>query len=188
MARPKSENKRQSILAAAVRVIAAQGLAAPTAAIAKEAGVANGSLFNYFATKAELFNQLYLELKAEAFEVSMGGMAADADLRTQTFHLWSRWMKWAAAGPEKRKAFAQLCVADEITPETRALAGAAMAPIITLVERIRAGGVLAEQPLPFVFAILESLSGATMDFMIADPERADAHCKAGFEALWRAVA
>jgi AcrR family transcriptional regulator len=33
--------------------------------IAKEAGVANGSLFTYFEAKADLFNQLYLELKAE---------------------------------------------------------------------------------------------------------------------------
>jgi AcrR family transcriptional regulator len=29
--------------------------------IAKEAGVANGSLFTYFETKADLFNQLYLQ-------------------------------------------------------------------------------------------------------------------------------
>jgi AcrR family transcriptional regulator len=53
MARPKSEDKRNAIMAAAIRVIAAQGLAAPTATIAKEAGVANGSLFNYFETKAD---------------------------------------------------------------------------------------------------------------------------------------
>ncbi len=188
MARPKSDDKRQAIMAAAVRVIAAQGPGAPTAAIAKEAGVANGSLFNYFATKAELYNQLYLDLKAEAFRVAMDEMPAEADLRTQTFHLWSRWMNWAASSPEKRKAFAQICVADDISPESRAQAGAAMAPIVALIERVRAGGVLAGQPLPFVFAILESLSGATMDFMIADPEHAQTHCKAGFEALWRAIA
>ena len=31
------------------------GLGAPTATIAKEAGVSNGSLFTYFETKADLF-------------------------------------------------------------------------------------------------------------------------------------
>jgi AcrR family transcriptional regulator len=31
-----------------------QGLSAPTASVAKEAGVANGSLFTYFETKTDL--------------------------------------------------------------------------------------------------------------------------------------
>ena len=48
MARPKSDDKRDALVAAAARVIAAQGLSAPTAVIAKEAGVSNGSLFTYF--------------------------------------------------------------------------------------------------------------------------------------------
>jgi AcrR family transcriptional regulator len=43
-------------MTAATRVIAAQGLSAPTAVIAREAGVANGSLFTYFETKADLIN------------------------------------------------------------------------------------------------------------------------------------
>jgi AcrR family transcriptional regulator len=65
MSRPKSDEKRSAILDAATRIIVTQGLSAPTAGIAKEAGVANGSLFTYFETKTDLFNQLYLELKIE---------------------------------------------------------------------------------------------------------------------------
>ena len=65
VARPKSDDKRGAILAAATRVIVAQGLSAPTAGIAKEAGVANGSLFTYFEKKSDLFNALYLELKID---------------------------------------------------------------------------------------------------------------------------
>jgi AcrR family transcriptional regulator len=42
MARPESEDKRDALMAAATRVIAAQGLSAPTAVIAGEAGVSNG--------------------------------------------------------------------------------------------------------------------------------------------------
>ena len=52
-------------MAAAVRLIASEGLGAATMTIAKEAGVPNGSLFTYVETKADLLNQLYLELKAE---------------------------------------------------------------------------------------------------------------------------
>ncbi|HEY1100163.1 MAG TPA: TetR family transcriptional regulator, partial [Myxococcota bacterium] len=64
MARPKSDDKRSAILAAAVRVLVKDGLGAATAAIAAEAGVANGSLFTYFPTKSALYNELYRELKA----------------------------------------------------------------------------------------------------------------------------
>jgi AcrR family transcriptional regulator len=39
-------------MSAAIRVIASEGPGAPTATIAKEAGVSNGSLFTYFETKA----------------------------------------------------------------------------------------------------------------------------------------
>ena len=61
-------------MSAAIRVIASQGLGAPTATIAKEAGISNGSLFTYFETKADLLNHLYVELKTE--------MAAAATRRT----------------------------------------------------------------------------------------------------------
>jgi AcrR family transcriptional regulator len=65
MSRPRSDKKRSAILEAATRIIVMQGLSAPTAGIAKEAGVANGSLFTYFETKTDLLNHLYLVIKAE---------------------------------------------------------------------------------------------------------------------------
>lgn len=51
MARPKSEDKKQALLEAATQAIAQSGIAASTAVIARNAGVAEGTLFRYFATK-----------------------------------------------------------------------------------------------------------------------------------------
>src|ERR1700721_2365009 len=90
MPRQKSDEKRAAILEAATRVIVMQGLSAPTMVIAKEAGVANGSLFTYFATKTDLFNQLYLELKMEMASGAMT-LPVDAEVRAQFFHLWKKW-------------------------------------------------------------------------------------------------
>ena len=72
-------------MAAATRIIVTQGLSAPTATIAKEAGVANGSLFTYFETKADLFNQLYLELKAEMASAALEGLPARATFASSSF-------------------------------------------------------------------------------------------------------
>lgn len=53
MARPKSEDKKQALLEAATAAFAQSGIAASTSAIARSAGVAEGTLFRYFATKDE---------------------------------------------------------------------------------------------------------------------------------------
>src|ERR1700734_1470747 len=119
MSRPKSDEKRSAILEAATRIIVTQGLSGPTAGIAKEAGVSNGSLFTYFETKTELFNQLYLELKGEMAARPLKGPPPGARVREQFFRVWQNWTNWAVTFPEKRHALAQLSVSGEITPESR---------------------------------------------------------------------
>jgi AcrR family transcriptional regulator len=188
VARSRSDDKRSAIIEAAIRVIASQGLGAPTAKIAKEAGVSNGSLFTYFETKTDLFNQLYLELKAGMAFAALEGLPAEAELRDQFFHLWSNWMAWAVSNPEKRRALAQLGVSDEITEATRAAGHKTMASIGGLLERCHANGSMREAPMAFMAAIMNSLAEATMDYMVQDPTHADKHCKIGFDALWRILA
>jgi AcrR family transcriptional regulator len=170
---------------AATRVIVTQGLSAPTAVIAREAGVANGSLFTYFETKKVLFNELYLELKAEMASAALKNLPRKASLRRQLFSVWSNWVHWTISDPDKRRAFAQLSVSDEITPETRAEGHKAMAGFAELVEQCRAAGPMRDASMSFVVSIMNSLAETTMDFMIQDPTNADTHCQLGFEALWR---
>lgn len=186
MPRPRSDDKRAAIMAAATRIIAAQGLGAATAAIAKEAGVSNGSLFTYFDTKADLLNQLYLELKGEMGAAALGGLPT-ADARTQMLHMWSRWMDWATANPLKRRTLAQLQVSDEITASTHGLANRTMAGIGEILERSRANGPMREAPAALVFALSSALAEATIDYIIGDPDRADEHKQSGFDALWRMI-
>lgn len=185
MARPKSEEKRKAILDAATRVIVAQGLSAPTAVIAKEAGISNGSLFTYFETKVELVNQLYLALKSEMATAALDGFSAKASLRDQLARLWSNWTRWAMANPDKRRVLTLLQVSGDITPETRAAAGKDMAFVGGLLERARAKGAMKDAPVTFVPAMMTAIAETTMDLMLQDPERAGAHAQAGFEALWR---
>jgi len=185
MPRPRSDQKRSAILEAATHIIVMQGLSAPTAGIAKEAGVANGSLFTYFETKKDLFNALYLELKGEMASAAMKGLA---DIRKQFFHVWKNWTSWAITYPEKRRALAQLGVSDEITPETRLAAHKVMKGIAELMERGRANGPMSKAPGAFVATIMNSVAEATMDFMTQDSAHAMKHSKVGFDAMWRMIA
>lgn len=74
MARPKSEDKKQALLEAATAAFAQSGIAASTSAIARSAGVAEGTLFRYFATKDELLNELYLAIKLRLVRTMIAGL------------------------------------------------------------------------------------------------------------------
>ncbi len=188
MSRPRSDEKRSAILQAATRVIVTQGLSAPTASIAKEAGIANGSLFTYFETKSVLFNKLYLELKAEMAAAALKDLRSGAEHREQLYRIWQRWMAWAVSCPDKRRALAQLDVSDVITLETRTAGHKTMANVAELLEDIRTHGPMRTTPMRFVVAIMNSIAEATIDMMAQDAAHAKKHCDEGFDALWRAVA
>ena len=121
MARPLSEDKRTAILEAATEVVATLGLSAPTAKIAKGAGVAEGTLFTYFANKDELLNRLYLELKMDIRDAMMTGYPAGKSLIDRNRHVWDRYIGWGLAHPLKRRAMRQLVVSDRITEGSKKL-------------------------------------------------------------------
>lgn len=88
MARPKSEDKKKALLEAATTAIAQSGIAASTAVIARNAGVAEGTLFRYFATKDELINELYLHLKQSLCQSMIANLDRSlTDAKALTFYI-----------------------------------------------------------------------------------------------------
>ena len=172
---------------AAVRVIAREGLGAATATIAREAGVSNGSLFTYFATKTDLMNALYVGLKSEMAAAALEDLPGEADIRGQMFHMWSRWLHWVTRSPDKRRALAQLSVSGDITPASRESGHRIMADMAGLVQRSCETGPMRDAPPGLVVALMSAMADTTIDFMINDPANAETHCVAAFDALWRMV-
>ena len=188
MPRPRSADRRSAILSAATRVVAEQGLSAATAAIAKEAGVSNGSLFVYFDTKTTLLNELYVALKTEMNEAAMAGVAEDGDAREQLLHLWSQWLRWATGNPDKRRVIAQLDVSDQISDASHQIVRAGFSGMAHSIDRARAAGPLRDASLGFVLALLTAVAETTIDAIINDPAGADAVTALGFDAMWRMLA
>ena len=188
MARPLSDEKRSAIMAAATRVIAAQGLSAPTAMIAKEAGVSNGSLFTYFETKADLLNALYLDIKTEMAAASLEGLPVKANIRKQMQHMWTQRLRWAIAVPEKRRTLAYLSISADITEETRQEGHRVMAGIAKLMAEARASGPMRNTPHGFIVALTNATAEATIEFIVSDPKHADKHIATSFDAMWRMIA
>ena len=188
MARPLSEEKRTAILEAATEVVAMLGVSAPTAKIAKEAGVAEGTLFTYFANKDELLNRLYLELKMDLRDAMMTGYPAGKSLIDRNRHVWDRFVGWGSAHSLKRRAMRQLAVSDRITEECKKLVGEAFRDVNDMMRECAAGGAMRHQPPAFASAIMSAIADTTMDFINREPAQAKRYTKAGFDAFWKAVA
>ena len=187
MARPRSNERRAAILAAATELIATQGLGAATAEIAKKAGVPHGSLFTYFSSKVELFNVLYLEVTKELTDTVVAGMPGGKDTRAQFRHLWVTWTRWGVANPSKRRAQRQLNVSKLVSEQNRNAAYAYADPVYQLIRRVSATGVLHNAPIRYVGALVSAWAETTMDYMIRTPAEADRPCKSGFDAVWVAL-
>jgi AcrR family transcriptional regulator len=187
MARPLSEDKRTAILEAATEVVAMLGVSAPTAKIAKDAGVADGTLFTYFASKDELLNRLFLELKMDLRDAMMTGYPAGKSLIDRNRHVWDRFIDWGSAYPSKRRAMRQLAVSDRITEESKRLAGDAFGEFDDIMRECASSGAMRLQPPSFVSAIMSAIGDTTMDFIAREPREAKRYKKAGFDAFWVGV-
>jgi len=98
----KLENKRERILLAARRLFVNQGFhSTPTAAIAREASVANGTLFHYFNTKEELINTLYKETKKSFFAITTAGVDNEKTIKRKIRLMWYNTVKWALNRPQE---------------------------------------------------------------------------------------
>ncbi|WP_175426575.1 TetR/AcrR family transcriptional regulator [Azospirillum brasilense] len=113
-----SEDKRSAILAAAAHWVAEEGLSARTAKIAKSAGVAEGTIFNYFPTKDDLLNELYVALKA-SLDAMQAGFRQREDRPGRWEMIWNAYVDWSVGNDAKRRALRQLRVSETITPESR---------------------------------------------------------------------
>lgn len=186
MARPRSEDKRQTIFQAATRLFAAEGLTAPTARIAKAAGVAEGTVFTYFTNKDELLNQLYLELKSQ-LRSSLEPPPESADLREQVWQAWQIYVNWGIAHPEEHQVLAMLSLSTRVSAAARAEGNRAFCDVSGLLERAMANGALRAQSPDFVGALMGAMGDVTMNFIRANQEAAETTCREGFAAFWNAI-
>lgn len=188
MARPKSEDKKQALLEAATVAIAQQGIAASTALIARNAGVAEGTLFRYFATKDDLLNALYLHLKSSLCETMLAGIGDAVTPKDFTRCIWNSFIDWGVRNPLGSKAIRRMTVSEKITPETKKQVTDMFPELNKLCQRSVRAVFLSDAYRAFGDALFMSLAETTIEFASHEPERATALTALGFEAMWLALA
>jgi AcrR family transcriptional regulator len=184
VARPRSGNKRKAILDAALQICAERGIGgAPTSAISKAAGIAEGSLFTYFKTKDELLNELYHTLRME-FSRHLVDFPHGQDAQTRLRYIWDQFLDLGAEHPEQLKVLGQLRASGRLIRENET-------PSFALVEVIKATGDAAEAsqlhdiPSEYLVLMIRAQMEITVEFNNAHPESAQVCREQGFKLLWR---
>ena len=186
MARPRSPDKRDIILKAAGQLFADEGLNAPTVRIAKAAGVAEGSIFTYFASKDELINELYLELKGE-LRAAVVLPPDTTDLRECLWKAWHGYVSWGVAHPREHRLLTVLALSGRITEAAQAQALDAFGDVADVLRQAMALGALRQQSPGFVGALMSGMADTTVDFIRHCATDGDLTCRDGFSAFWNAI-
>lgn len=187
MSRARSEAKRNAILAAAIRVFAKEGLTAPTSAVSREAGVAEGTLFIYFPTKVQLLDAVYRDIRLELATAILSSFPRKKDVRTRMLHIWDRFVGWGVEHPEALRVAVQISARPDLTPnrsETEKKVRAEYEAIHRSFRELKLGPKL---PSELVQAALDALAEMTILMMLRNPERTTKYRRAGFELFWNGV-
>jgi AcrR family transcriptional regulator len=113
-------NKKDKIFEAALRLFSENGFhGTPTSKIAKEAGVANGTLFHHFESKEALINELYVLLKTELVQVSFQGLSDANELEVNLKQVWVSNINWALENKGKVVFLQQFINSPYLTEETK---------------------------------------------------------------------
>ncbi|ENA0074681.1 TetR/AcrR family transcriptional regulator [Citrobacter freundii] len=188
MARPKSEDKKLALLEAATTAFAQSGIAASTAVIARNAGVAEGTLFRYFATKDDLINELYLFLKHDLCQSMMANLDRSVtDAKTMTHYIWNSYISWGLNHTCGHRTIRQLAVSEKISKETEQQADDMFPELRDLCHRSVRPEFMSDEYRAFGDGLFLFLAETTMEFAARDSARAKEYISMGFEALWRAL-
>lgn len=88
-------SKQKDILDAALKLFVESGFhGTPTSKIAKEAGVANGTLFHYYKTKDELILALYSDIKTRMTDYIYSNVKQDQSFKNQVRTVYVNTLEW----------------------------------------------------------------------------------------------
>jgi AcrR family transcriptional regulator len=188
MARPKSAEKRNAILLAAIQVFAKGGLAAPTSEISGAAGVAEGTLFTYFPTKDDLIRAVYSDIRREVATAILSGFPRNKGVHDRMHHVWDQFVGWGAAHPEAHKVATQI-------GEWHGFKGEHSETDLAVRDEFAAMHRLLRQRHPhrgyspeLVQAAVDALGEMTIELMQRNPADASRYRRAGFQLLWTGLA
>ena len=165
-------DKVDKILEAALQLFTTKGFhGTPTSEIARMAGVANGTLFHYFKTKEDLINNLYLRVKNEMVEESVGGIEKIESIKLKMEYLWSRTIQWAMNHPQKIFFIQQYMYSPYITTNTQEEVDKIKEVYVNLIQEGIECGEIKDVPVELVYVMGTQQLFGTIQYLVINPEK-----------------
>jgi len=184
-------DKKQAILDTALTLFVSQGFyATSTASIAKQAGVATGTLFHHFPSKDELMNHLFLTIKQEFANEIQAQIKDSGDLKLDAEHLWCSAIQWAMDNPLKQEFFQQYSMSPSIAIEIREQAMNGILGFMgALLLQGQSQGLLAAYPLALMQDNCHGQYLAATRYFLDNPGKwqEPEHKTASFALFWNAM-
>ena len=187
--KPKDDEKLHAIARATFTLVEQTGLSGLTmAAIAREAGLATGTLYVYFKSKEELLVALYERAKTETAASLMHGDDPRAPFRARFQHMWMNWLD------HRLKHYAQVVFLEQyynspwFTEESRNLSARLFKDWTDLIETARSQQILKNVPTPMLINAIGGSVRETANMLRAGAlERTDAHLAMAFGLCWDGI-
>jgi len=176
------QHKPEKILAAAQSVFADEGVGVSTAKIGAAAGVSNGTLFNYFATKQVLIDALYVSIKTNLGE-AVGEFDDTEPIERRMRQVWDRWFRWASENRDAHLVMNLLRQAGLASAEAQATGNAAILGPVRVLNQAKDSGVLVDLPLEHLAALVQH----HLDQAVAS-ELDNRQAEIAFHVLWNGIA
>jgi len=164
-----TKSKKTLILDAALALFTVNGFhGTTTAAIAREAKVATGTLFHHFATKEALIEALYLEVKKEFAQALL--QPNENDTESRLTDIWVNGVNWLVNQPQKM-AFILLCSHSLYFDKNIQLAiwQQVLGFFTQLLNTGIANGTIKDLPIPYLLTTCESILLSTASYVYALP-------------------
>ncbi len=125
-------------------------------AIARAAGTGMGTIYNYFATKEDLINAIYLYVKQSEIALVMKSMDPGSSLKAQFMSFYTAFIHFYLKYPESFAFIDQMQNSPVIQAGTKEAGRAAFLPVVELIQRGQKDGIIKQMELE---AILFFLAG-----------------------------
>lgn len=185
------KDKRTAIMDAALKLFTERGFhGTSTAQISKEAGVATGTLFNYFPTKEDLINSLYFEVKGQLSKSMGKEIEAQSTFQGKLRKIWSNLINWGVDNQEEFLFAGQFCSSPYISKFTREEVMKEYVFLHELVDEGIKAGEIRDFSADLTISMFYQGSRAVVNlFLDSDPSQdKNKIIEDGFQIIWRGLA
>jgi AcrR family transcriptional regulator len=187
--KPKDDDKLRAIAKATFTLVEQTGLSGLTmAAIAREAGLATGTLYVYFKSKEELLVALYEQAKTETAASLMQGDDPREPFRSRFQRMWMNWLEHRLTHYAKVVFMEQYYNSPWFSEESRNLSTRLFKDWVDVFEAAKGQQILKDVPTPMLINSFGGSVRETANMIRAGVlARTDAHLAMAFGLCWDGV-